>query len=337
MSRQSVFHKFINRIDSAMSWLNSDTPRATLTLRVIVALVPLTIASGIIAWLSSLSFFTSLGVCLLVIVIFGGTLLLTKKLRQQTLTPKRVSDVASSKPVADMETGSRQPQSAGSTRALGLDEQLAPPPVYSEKRHVKYVLKRMMAWIGVFALGIGITWLLLMFETTLGWWAYSGTLAVGFALLGAYRSYWIWENHPLICNPYAGVLSLMQPGNRLLFVRGSAPDNYPIGRNAIQTPPQTISEMYIFRRSQTIVLSGTKGDGGQNFELRLSDVLDVERLLAIQLYREGLDKQSVGLQHETVRQLRTINETLERMLSELQRQSSLMALVFGQPKTPDGE
>lgn len=199
---------------------------------------------------------------------------------------------------------------------------LVAPPPYNELRHVKNFLKAALSGFALVMIGI----ILVLASLVVPFITDSPTIASVFGLIVGilfipagvfifYRERFRWRAQPITCDPSDGLLHDHQAESRWLAIRGSAPDPYSVDDMTLYTPKKTWPELLIFRRSQTLQL---KRD--DQVLVELTDVLDVERLLDIQRYRQSLQIQEVRQEAsaaDDLHELRRINTESVNVFSEI--------------------
>lgn len=133
-----------------------------------------------------------------------------------------------------------------------------------------------------------------------------------------YRRYWQWQNSPIEGNVHDGMLLEYHAESRLLFLRGSAPDQYEFNAYALVTPRRTWPELWFFRRVQTLHLKSS--EAAEPVVIR--DVVDVDRLLAIDAYWSSLDraelqneKSQLQVQREILSGIDELNEQFRQFFA----------------------
>ena len=190
---------------------------------------------------------------------------------------------------------------------------LEKPPVYYRRRSIQAFFRLGLPIILVAVALIVSLWIAMSFQ----WW-YLLIAFVGWYF--SYREFYKWRHNHIICDPEDGVVRIEDVAHPfvLFFITGSNNDQKKIDDLNLNTPTRTLLDLYIFHCAKVVTDTRT-----------LTDVKDVDGLLAIQVYRDSLAPHSVALQATQADVQLALLETVEsigRALNESQS-GTLQALA----------
>lgn len=242
----------------------------------------------------------------LAVIIAGG--LLGYRLWRQRAEPLQ--------PVVNRATSDDQPTIE--LEAVDTGSSQLEPPSYQELRHWKSFAKEAAGSIAVMAgslvviIAAAVAAFRLPRYSSVAEYVALAAIVVGLvALFAVGRARAAWKLRPITCQASDGRLLVHQTGSRRWILFGSPPDTYPLDEISLTTPPQTFWETYFFRNSNTIVL-----EGEDDKSVVLRDVINVEKLIEIQKYRDELTRNQVRLAEQQLAATNRSNELLQQLLDQ---------------------
>lgn len=274
--------------------------------------------------------FNTIEIALLIVVVVGAAIVLTRRHHhhEEVSTPTLPSDsdqpFASSLGVAWKEQTMQDPTeeilplTAPEQKPPMSSPDLVVPDDYYSLRHWKNCTKKLVPYTLLFfvclVLFAGTIYVGSKVSADYGRFVTYFLLALvctmGVLVLLSYRCYWAWKHHPLTASTEDGMLNENQDGNPWLVMPGSDADAHPLDELNIETPKQTVWETYLFKSSQTLILSRGSGDK-KHVVAVFHDFKNAKAIREIQSYRKQIDlhysRRSVEIQEKTYEAILELN------------------------------
>lgn len=189
-------------------------------------------------------------------------------------------------------------------------QELTPPPQYSRRLSVQWLLRRWAILVAVMIIALAA----LLRIIGMQWWYVPPILIGGYFF---YRDFWRWRHNWLTCSPEDGVLRIEDNTHPfiLMFINGSTDDHIPLSDVKLDTPTRSLVDR-LFGCDVLVIGDRT-----------IRNVKDAARLQSIQKYQESLDNRSATLSQQQVDIGRATLETMESIGVKLDQVSEQLANI----------